>query len=413
MSSARFEDIGAITKLVGGGAANWPDFLAAHADLIGGLQIRHPRGRRKSMAGGRRMSNAPIDFGMVASGGAPAREYRAGDVIFRYGDVGRELFIIQSGKVEIIHNDRVLETLSDFDIFGEMALIDSAPRSATAVAVTDARLVPVSEDQFLCLISSAPQFVINIMRVLTRRLRERELRNELMNVDAIIGSIGHEIRQPLAAIVTNANAAMRFLEREQPDYDEVRAALQRISSDGLRTSEVFDSIRALFKKIDSDRGPVDLNSIAAEVLQSLRAELSEKHVTVNSQVASGLPLVEGNRGQLYQVIFNLVRNAIEAMDTVNFSSRKLLLSTQRSGRDAVALGVQDSGPGVDARQLDRIFDAFVTTKANGMGLGLAICRTIVLRHSGQLTVSSDGKSGAFFQLVLPASSAAKTFVRAE
>jgi 6-phosphogluconolactonase (cycloisomerase 2 family) len=144
-------------------------------------------------------------------------------VILRYGDVGRELFIVQSGKVEIIENDRVLETLSDFEVFGEMALIDSAPRSATAVAVTDASLVPVSEEQFLFLISSAPQFVMNVMRVSTRRLRERELRNELMNVDAIIGSIGHDIRQPLAAIVTNASAALRFLKRDPPDYDEVLA----------------------------------------------------------------------------------------------------------------------------------------------------------------------------------------------
>jgi signal transduction histidine kinase len=350
---------------------------------------------------------------MVVSGGAPARAYRAGEVIFRYGDVGRELFIVQSGKVEIVQNDRVLETLSDFEVFGEMALIDSAPRSATAVAVTDASLVPVSEEQFLFLISSAPQFVMNVMRVLTRRLRERELRNELMNVDAIIGSIGHEIRQPLAAIVTNASAALRFLKRDPPDYDEVLKALERISSDGLRTSQVFEDIRALFQKVDSEHGPVDLNGIAAEVLQSLRAELSEKNVTVDSQLASALPPIEGNRNQLYQVIFNLVRNAIEAMETASERGRMLHVSTERSGQAAIALGVQDSGPGIDVKELDRIFDAFVTTKANGMGLGLAICRTIVLRHGGQLTASSDGKRGALFQLVLPVSSATRTVVGAQ
>ena len=213
------------------------------------------------------MPTAPIDFTILKSGGAPAREYKAGDVIFKQGDDAHELFIVQSGKVGIFQGDRVLETLSDHGVFGEMALINSAPRSATAVAITDAKLIPVSEDRFLSLISNAPQFVLNVMRLLTRRVRERDREYELTSVDAIIGSIAHEIRQPLAAIATNAGAALRFIDKASPDYDEVRDALRRISTESHRASDVFDGIRALFKNVNARQGRIDINSIATEVLE--------------------------------------------------------------------------------------------------------------------------------------------------
>lgn len=214
------------------------------------------------------MPTAPINFSALESGGAPVRDYKAGDVIFKQGDDAHELFIVQSGKVEIFQGDRVLETLSDHGIFGEMALIDSAPRSATAVAITDATLIPVSEDRFLSLISNAPQFVLNVMRLLTRRVRERDREYELTSVDAIIGSIAHEIRQPLAAIATNAGAALRFIDKASPDYNEVRDALRRISTESHRAGDVFDGIRALFKNVNGRRGRVDINSVATEVLES-------------------------------------------------------------------------------------------------------------------------------------------------
>ena len=336
------------------------------------------------------------------------REYKAGDVIFKQGDDAHELYIVQSGKVQLFQGARVLETLSNDGIFGEMALIDSASRSATAVAITDAMLIPVSEDSFLSLIRNAPQFVLNVMRLLTRRLRERDRQYELMSADAIVGSIAHEIRQPLAAIATNAGAALRFLENKAPDYNEVRDALKRISTESHRASDVFDGIRALFKNVDAGRARIDINGIATEVLKSLRTELTAHGISVNSELTPGLPLVEGNRNQLHQVIFNLVQNAVEAMSATRDRSRVLQVRTERCGPDAIALGVQNLGPGIKAELLDRIFDAFITTKPSGMGLGLAICRTIVLHHDGQLTVSSDGEKGALFQLVLPVSTAEKS-----
>jgi signal transduction histidine kinase len=338
---------------------------------------------------------------MLAGGASSTREYKAGDVIFKQGDIAHELFIVQAGKVQISQNERVLEILSDYGVFGEMALIDSAPRSATAVAVTGTSLIPVSEERFLFLIANAPQFVLDMMRLLSHRVRERDRAHELVNVDAIIGSIAHEIRQPLAAIAAYAGAALRFLQKEPPDYNEVREALTMISTQSRHASDVFDGIRALFKKVDAERVPIDINTIPSEVLQSLRAELAEHGVTANSELTFGLPCVQGNRNQLHQVVFNLVQNAIEAMSTKSDRSRVLRIGSERAGPDAIALTVKDSGPGINTSQLPRVFDPFFTTKENGMGLGLAICRTIVSRHGGQLTVSSDGEQGALFRLVLP------------
>ena len=232
-------------------------------------------------------------------------------------------------------------------------------------------------------------------------LLEHERDNKLMNVEAIAASIAHEIKQPLAAIVMNGGAALQLLGTAPPDHDEVRAALNDMIADSHRTSEVFEGIRALFRKVDHERQLIDMNEIILRVLQSLRGELKDHGVTTRTELMSGLPLVEGNRNQLQQVVFNLVHNALEAMNATTDRSRVLRVRTEHRGRDAIAVAVEDSGPGIDPKQLDGIFDAFFTTKAHGMGLGLAICRMIIGRHGGQLTVSSDGKRGALFQFVLP------------
>ena len=229
---------------------------------------------------------------------------------------------------------------------------------------------------------------------------ERERDNKLMSAEAITGAIAHEVRQPLTGIVTNASAALRWLGRSPPDHDEVRAALNRIQSEGRRTSEVFDAIRALFQKGDQGRRRIDVNEIIVEVLKSLRGELVDHEVETRPELTK-LPLVNGHRGQLREVILNLVHNALEAMDTTTDRSRVLRVTTELRGRDAIAVAVEDSGPGIDPKKLDSIFTAFLTTKSHGMGLGLAICRMIVEQHGGQLTASSDGKNGALFQFVLP------------
>ena len=230
---------------------------------------------------------------------------------------------------------------------------------------------------------------------------ERERENKLMNVDAIMASIAHEVRQPLTAITTNGSAALRWFDKTPPDYDEVRAALNRVINDSRRASEVFDSIRELFRKAEQTREQIDVSDITLEVLQTLRGELKDHGVTAHTELASGLPLIVGHKRQLQQVFVNLVHNAIEAMDTTTDRSRMLRVRTELHGRDAIIVAVEDSGPGIDPQHLNTIFDAFVTTKTNGMGLGLAICRRIIESHGGELSALSNGISGALFQFVLP------------
>jgi signal transduction histidine kinase len=231
-------------------------------------------------------------------------------------------------------------------------------------------------------------------------LLERERDNKLMNLEAITASIAHEVKQPLAAIVTNSSAALRWLERTPPDHAEVRAALGRISDDGHRAGDAIDGIRALFHKGHQGQQQIDVNEIVRGVLQSLAGELKEGEVEVRPELAD-LPTVDAHRGQIQEVVFNLVQNAVEAMSTTADRGRVLRVRTETRGRDAVAVTVEDSGPGIAAGRLDEIFGAFVTTKPHGMGLGLAICRMIAEHHGGELTASSDGKSGASFRFIVP------------
>lgn len=232
-------------------------------------------------------------------------------------------------------------------------------------------------------------------------LLERERDNKLLNAQAVTASIAHEVRQPLAAIVNNANAALSYLERAPPDDDNARAALNDIVSDGHRANEVFHEIRALFEKIPQGRQRIDVNEIIVEGLRSLREELKNHGVTTHPELSPELPLISGYKNQLEHVIFNLIQNALEAMDMITDRSRMLRLTSKLRGRDAIVVAVEDSGPGIDQKQLEGIFGAFFTTKPHGMGLGLAICRMIIEQHGGQLTASSDGKNGTLFQLVLP------------
>jgi PAS domain S-box-containing protein len=230
---------------------------------------------------------------------------------------------------------------------------------------------------------------------------EGERDNKLMNIEAVMASIAHEVRQPLAAIAINGGAALEFLERVPLDIDQLRAIMNQMMGDCHRVSEVFDTIRTLFQRVDQKREPTVVNEIVLDVLQSMREELADHGVRTETELAPELQRVDGHRNQLRQVIFNLIHNAIESMDTTMDRSRLLRVITKSHGPDAINVTVEDSGPGINPRRLDSIFDPFITTKPDGMGLGLAICRMIVDRHGGKLSASSDGKNGARFQLVLP------------
>jgi signal transduction histidine kinase len=243
---------------------------------------------------------------------------------------------------------------------------------------------------------------------------QRERDNKLMNLEAMAASIAHEVRQPLSAIATSGNAALRFLGRTPPDHKEVRSSLSRIISNSHRASQVFDNIRALFGKVDKEHELIDMNEIVLEVLHTLRGELKDRVITVRTELTSQLPLVMGHRGQLHEVLLNLVRNAIEAMDAIKDTRRVLQARTERhDGRAEIVVAIEDSGPGIDPEKLDGIFDAFVSTKPQGMGLGLAICRMIIDRHGGQLSASSGKRRGAVFQFILPRQSVDSDAARSE
>jgi len=230
---------------------------------------------------------------------------------------------------------------------------------------------------------------------------QRERNNKLMNLEAMAAAIAHEVRQPLAGIASNGGAALRFLAHMPPNLDEAQLALDSMVRDSLRASQVFDNIRALFGKADQGHEPLDVNELAESVLGTLRDELAKHGILTHAALAPGLPLVVGHRGQLQEVLINLVRNAIDAMEGSN-DARRLRITAARHNGNAVVVAIEDSGPGIDPRQIDNIFDAFITTKPHGMGLGLALCRMIVERHAGQLSAALAEPHGSIFRVVLPA-----------
>jgi signal transduction histidine kinase len=236
----------------------------------------------------------------------------------------------------------------------------------------------------------------------TVEMLERERGNKLMNLEAMVASISHEVKQPLASITMNANAALRYLGHAPPNFEEVRLALDRMVSDGHRAGEVFDSVRDLFSKAHKGKEQIDIGQLTRDVLQTLHEQLNDRGITTHVSLTSQLPLVMGHRGQLQEVFINLVNNAIEAMDGIQDDRRILRLSAEHHGDRAIVVTVEDSGTGIDPKQTERIFDAFFTTKPQGMGLGLAICRMIVERHEGQLTASPADPRGSVFRVVLPA-----------
>ncbi|MGC2436654.1 MAG: PAS domain-containing protein [Pseudolabrys sp.] len=234
-----------------------------------------------------------------------------------------------------------------------------------------------------------------------------EARQELAQVSrrttlaAMSAAIAHEIRQPLGAIVTNANAGLRWLDRATPDLGEVRDSLKQISADGHRASEVIQSVRAMFGKSDPVGTPLDANELVLETIAMANDELEAAKIDVQLELAGQLPLIPAHRGQLQQVVLNIVTNAAESMRNIDDRARTLRVRSRPFDSNGVALSVQDCGAGIDPKNMERIFDAFFTTKANGMGMGLAICRSIVEAHGGTLSASPGVPYGSIFHIVLP------------
>lgn len=225
--------------------------------------------------------------------------------------------------------------------------------------------------------------------------------SRLTTIGEMTASIAHEINQPLGAIVTNGEAGLRWLAHATPDLNEVRAVLTRIVGSGHRASEVIGRIRAMLKKDIDTKVPLDLNDLVEEVLIFVRGEIEDHGIVLKTQLRQGLPQVFADRIQIQQVVLNLILNGIDAMASVGDRGRQLRLQSEQDSASTVMLTVEDAGEGINADIKDRIFEAFFTTKAHGMGMGLSICRSIIVSHDGQLLVSAGQPYGTIFQIELP------------
>ena len=221
----------------------------------------------------------------------------------------------------------------------------------------------------------------------------------------VTATIAHEVNQPLAAIVANGNAALRWLRKIPPDFAEAVVNVNQIVNDGHRASGVIASIRGMFKKDDHAKVLLDVNEVIREVLELLHGELNSKRVSVRTKLSRNLPQVLAVHVQLQQVILNLVTNAVEAMSNNPAGSRVLNVNSKSSQPNEVIIAVEDSGPGIEAKDLDRIFDAFFTTKSQGMGMGLSICRSIVESHGGRVWAAGRRPHGSIFYVTLPGAAA--------
>jgi signal transduction histidine kinase len=219
---------------------------------------------------------------------------------------------------------------------------------------------------------------------------------------ALAASISHEVNQPLAAVVTNADACLMWLLSDPPNLEEVRAAVENIAQEGTRASDVVRHIRAMFTKAAPERASVGINELIGEVSALLQAVAAKNNVTIKTEFADDLPSAMGDRVQLQQVIMNLIQNGIEAMQTVADRPRLLLIRSETRGPDEVLVAVKDSGSGIDPKDEKRIFDAFFTTKIQGMGMGLSISHSIIEAHGGRLWATANSDYGSTLQFTLPA-----------
>ena len=214
-------------------------------------------------------------------------------------------------------------------------------------------------------------------------------------------SIAHEINQPLAAIANNASASLRWLNRDPPNVKRARSVLERVVNDAGRASEVISSIRRMLEKGSQEQFELDVNDLILEVLTFMRADLRHHGITVRAELAENLPRISGVRIQLQQVLLNLIANAVESIASVEHRARMLTVRSQKMGDNDIALTVEDTGTGIDQTNLERVFEPFFSTKPEGMGMGLSICRSIVEAHGGRITASPARDGGSVFQVNLP------------
>ena len=260
-------------------------------------------------------------------------------------------------------------------------------------------------------VESRPKIFIGTMIDITESKRAEdaveatraELRRaaRMNRLGAMTASIAHEINQPLAAIAANTSAALRWLANTTPNLDEARAALEGIGRDSQRAADVVEGIRAMFKNDSQNRVLLDINQLVREVLVLVQGELFKRGISLDTELTENLPQVMADRVQLQQVVMNLVTNAMDAMEPIADRQKLLRVKSAIEDGDIVVVAIEDSGTGIDADKVDRLFDTFFTTKPNGMGMGLSICRSIIEAHNGRLGVSAGAQYGSVFRFELP------------
>lgn len=250
------------------------------------------------------------------------------------------------------------------------------------------------------------------IRIEATEARARQAQSELARMSRIMTmgelstSIAHEVSQPITAIVANGNAALRWLSATPPDQEEARRALERIVKDAGRAGEVIGRVRSLVARASPSRDSIDMAETISEALALVRSDIRENHILLRTELANDLPSVTGDRVQLQQVILNFVINAIEAMAGVDAEKRELLVSAAADDRK-ITISVRDTGMGVPPAASDRMFEAFFTTKTTGMGMGLAISRSIVEAHGGAVYTAPNFPHGAVFGFILPSDTGAR------
>jgi PAS domain S-box-containing protein len=254
------------------------------------------------------------------------------------------------------------------------------------------------------------QGVAFVLDLTERKHVEQALRDMQTNLAHVVrittlgeltASIAHEVNQPLGAVIANAEACLRWLRRATPDLDAACRSVEWIIDDGNRASEVIRRVRALAKKTEIDKIPLDVNDVVREVVALVQRELTSNRVLLRMELAPALPPILGDRVQLQQVMINLVMNGIEAMQSVTDRPRELVIQSRRDEERRVLVSVTDCGVGIATEDVDRLFNPFFTTKSSGMGMGLSICRSIVEGHGGRLWATANIPHGATFQFALP------------
>jgi PAS domain S-box-containing protein len=311
----------------------------------------------------------------------------------------------------------IMQRTHPTDIARVRQLIDRASRDGRDWELEHQLLMPDGSIKSVHVVARAVrdelgsvEFVGAIMDVSAAKRAELELRHaqaELAHISRVTAlgeltaSIAHEVNQPITGVVTGAEAALRWLGAKPPNLDEVRKVLGQIVKDGMRAGDVIYRIRALIKKAPPRMARVDVNEAVLDVITLTRSELLRHGVSLQTELATGLPLIKGDRVQLQQVILNLTLNAVEAMSGVDERAREMRIGTGREASNGVLVSVRDLGPGLDPRNVDRLFEAFYTTKPDGLGMGLAICRSIIEAHGGRLWATANEPRGAVFQFTLP------------